>query len=51
MSLDRKMLYDRTMCGLDRQFPDKGYAYQVCKFLWKTIIFNEPLKNAVMGCP
>lgn len=51
MSLERKKLYVRAMWGLDRQFPDKGYAYQVCKFLWKVIIFNDPLKEAVFNCP
>ena len=51
MSLDRKKLYKRAMWGLDRQFPDKGYVYQLCKFLWKVIIFNDPLKDAVFNCP
>jgi hypothetical protein len=44
MSLDRKKLYQRATWGLDRQFPDRGYNYQLCKFLWKVIIFNDPLK-------
>lgn len=51
MSLERKKLYARAMWGLDRQFPDKGYVYQLCKFLWKVIIFNDPLKDAVFNCP
>jgi hypothetical protein len=51
MSLDRKKIYERAMWGLDRQFPDKGYVYQLCKFLWKTIIFNDPLENVVFNCP
>ena len=51
MSLERKKLYKRAMWGLDRQFPDKDYAYQLCKFLWQTIIFNDPLENAVINCP
>ena len=51
MSLERKKLYTRAMWGLNRQFPDKGYIYQVCKFLWKVIIFNNPLKDAVFNCP
>lgn len=51
MSLDRKKLYARAMWGLDRQYANKGYAYQVCKFLWKVIIFNDPLKDAVIHCP
>ena len=51
MSLPRKKLYDRAIWGLDRQFPDKGYVYQVCKFLWKVIIFNNPLQDVVLNCP
>lgn len=51
MSLDRKKIYQRAMWGLDRQFPDRGYSYQLCKFLWKTIIFNDPLKDVSLNCP
>ena len=51
MSLNRKMIYDRVLWGLDRQFPEKGFNYQICKFLWKVIIFNDPTKNAIMQCP
>ena len=51
MSLERKKLYQRAMWGLDRQFPEEGYVYQLCRFLWKVIIFNDPLKNAVFNCP
>lgn len=29
----------------------RGYNYQSCKFLWKTIIFNDPLKNVSLNCP
>ncbi|MCB9822170.1 hypothetical protein H6801_02255 [Candidatus Nomurabacteria bacterium] len=51
MSLERKKLYERAMWGLDRQFPEKGYVYQLCKYLWKVIIFNDPLKDAAFNCP
>ena len=51
MSLDRKKLYVRAMWGLDRQFPDGGYVYQVCRYLWKVIIFNDPLTGAKFSCP
>jgi hypothetical protein len=47
MNLSRKKLYDRALWGLNRQFPNGGYVYQVAKFLWKTIIFNDPLENVV----
>lgn len=51
MNLDRKSLYQRAMWGLDRQFSDGGYVYQVCKFLWKVIIFNNPVEGMKFGCP
>ena len=51
MSLDRKRLYDRALWGLDRQFDNKGYCYQVCLYLWKVIIFNDPTKDVVIACP
>lgn len=51
MSLERKKLYVRAIWGLHQQFPEKGYVYQVCKFLWKTIIFNDPLEGVVFNCP
>lgn len=51
MSLDRKKLFERAMWGLDRQFPDGGYCYQLCKFLWKVVIFNDPLKDVMFNCP
>lgn len=51
MSLEHKKLYDRVIWGLDRQFPRQGYAYQLCKFLWKEIIFNNPLENVKLNCP
>lgn len=51
MSLSRKQLYQRAIWGLDHQFPDEGYVYQVCKFLWKVIVFNDPLDGVQYGCP
>ncbi len=51
MSLDRKRLYERAMWGLDHQFSTKGYSYQVCRFLWKTIIFNDPIDGVIYNCP
>lgn len=51
MSLERKKLYTRAMWGLDRQFPDKGYIYQTCRYLWKVIIFNDPLERVIFNCP
>jgi RNA-directed DNA polymerase len=51
MSLNRSLIYQRALWGIDRQFDGKGYVYQVCKFLWKTILFNDPLKDVTFNCP
>lgn len=51
MSLDRKRLYERAVWGLDRQFPNAGYTYQLCKYLWRVVLFNDPLKDVVYNCP
>lgn len=42
MSMSRKKLYARAMWGLDRQFADGGYKYDVLKFLWRQVIFDDP---------
>ncbi len=49
MSLPRKGLYERIMWGLNRQFPDRsdapgllGDIYNICKFLWHRIIYDNP---------
>lgn len=42
MSLPRKYLFERVCWGLDRQFPQKGPTYDICKYLWKQIIFDNP---------
>lgn len=46
-----EQIYARTMWGLNRQFQEKGFVYQICKFLWKVIIFNDPTKDVIMKCP
>ena len=45
MSLEREVLYKRVMFGLDRQFPDKGYTYRLMEFLWRKIIFDDPIEG------
>ena len=45
MSLSRKKLYERAMWGLDRQFPEGGEVYEICKFLWHEIIFDDPIEG------
>ncbi|MBQ3409854.1 RNA-directed DNA polymerase [Candidatus Saccharibacteria bacterium] len=45
MSLKRSRLYERIAWGLDRQFPEGGEIYKVCKYLWNEVIFDDPTKN------
>lgn len=47
MSLPRKALFERVMWGLDRQYPEKGGVYEILKFLWARIIFDDPTKNVL----
>ena len=48
MSLPRQKLYERAIWGLDRQF--KGHTdsslYRVLKYLWREIIFDDPVQGA-----
>lgn len=46
MSLNRETLYRKVMWGLDRQFPEKGWLYELCKYLWKEVIFDDPAFGA-----
>ena len=46
MSLNRETLYQKVMWGLDRQFPEKGWLYELCKYLWKEVIFDDPAFGA-----
>ena len=48
MSLNRKMLFKRAIWGLDRQFPEKGDLYHILRFLWKQVIFDDPVKTVTM---
>ena len=45
MSLNRKILYEKVMWGLKRQFPEGGFLYDLCAYLWKEIIFDDPTIN------
>ena len=52
MSLNRKTLYKKVMWGLRRQFPNGGWLYSVCKYLWREVIFDDPCLGARMvGSP
>jgi len=42
MSLPREYLFRRMMWGLDKQFPTGGPIYEVCKYLWGQVLFDDP---------
>lgn len=42
MSLPQEYLYSRVMWGLTRQFASGGPIYDICKYLWGKIIFDDP---------
>ena len=43
MSLPRAGLYERVCWGLDRQFPNEGPKYKIYKYLWREVIFDDPV--------
>lgn len=46
MSLPRHKLYERAIWGLDRQFANhRGKKYEIAKFLWHQVIFDDPCVN------
>ena len=45
MSLKRELLYEKAMWGLGKQFPKKGWLYDLCAYLWKEIIFDDPIDD------
>lgn len=45
MSLPRDKLFERVVWGLNKQFPERGKLYEVLKYLWKQIIFDDPVKG------
>lgn len=50
MSLNRERLYKKVMWGLKRQFPKRGWLFDLCAFLWKKVIFDDPcLKARIVG--
>ena len=49
MSLDRKTLYRKVMWGLRRQFPNGGWLYELCAYLWKEVIYDDPCEGAKMA--
>lgn len=52
MSLKRATLYKKVIWGLNRQFPDGGWLYELAKYLWKEVIFDDPcIKARIVGSP
>ena len=46
MSLSRRTLYKKVLWGLNKQFPEKGWIYELAKYLWREVIFDDPCTNA-----
>ena len=42
MSLQRELIFERVVWGLDRQFPNRGRLYETCKYLWERVVFDDP---------
>lgn len=47
MSLPREGLFERICWGLDRQFPNRGPKYDIYKYLWREVIFDDPVKGVM----
>lgn len=46
MSLNRQTLYNKVMWGLKKQFPERGFLYKLCEYLWREVIFDDPCLGA-----
>ena len=46
MSLKRDKLYKRVREGLKEQYPDGGFLYKTCDFLWFQVIMDDPTIGA-----
>ena len=47
MSLNREMLFEMAAKGLAKQFSHRGWLYEVCEYLWREIIFDDPTKGVI----
>lgn len=49
MSMPRNRLYERAIWGLNRQFKGREHLpeYQLIKYLWREIIFDDPVNQAI----
>ncbi len=51
MSLSRVYLFERVCWGLEKQLPAGGPIYDMCRFLWSKIIFDDPLLGVKLKGP
>lgn len=51
MSMPRRKLYERAIWGLDRQFNRGSWEHDVGSFLWRQIIFDDPVKGVKIRAP
>ncbi|MBQ8991961.1 RNA-directed DNA polymerase [Candidatus Saccharibacteria bacterium] len=49
MSLNREALFQRILWGLERQYPLHGWEYELCRYLWREIIFDDPVFHVRMA--
>lgn len=45
MSMSRELLYKEVLVGLNKFYPEGGTEYEICKFLWSRIIFDDPVRG------
>jgi hypothetical protein len=45
MSLPRRGLFEAAEWGVRRQFGEGDFRYELCKYLWSKIIFDDPTKG------
>jgi len=45
MSLPRQKLYERVSWGLKQQFASEPRIYDICDYLWRKVIFDDPTKG------
>lgn len=49
MSLDRRVLFERVLWGLELQYPSRGWEYELCRYLWREVIFDDPVYHVRMA--
>ena len=49
MSLNREVLFERILWGLSRQYAAFSWEYEICRYLWAEVIFDDPVENVRMA--